>query len=315
MAAVLPLLATLGKLAQAQPTDSEALAAVSKDGVQEPQAAGREELDELRARVQQLEHEVRVMNGTVAKLLAMVPSPASSRTQPQDLDDEDMPDYYKLKEKAPEVRWLHPISWLYVSFDVYAGDRYLGEFRQSMPWVRLFWDEICFYDDKEAFHGQLYHGMTRWFLGIIPNPFFGEQRVFLRLADGSTPLRGAKESLLRAIISAEFRSLDFTWLTTMVKFKSRMIAVRAGQQEWDVQEAQGRGKAVEIKESVVPDVWGRKFRGWVVNVLPGKRKHIHPIVPGYLAAFDLAESEDKMPFWLWTFIAVAAAFGVYGQMR
>ena len=51
-----------------------------------------------------------------------------------------VPDYYKLKQKAPELKYLSWGMWLYVSYEVYAGDQFLGEFRQSMPWVRLLYD-------------------------------------------------------------------------------------------------------------------------------------------------------------------------------
>jgi len=250
------------------------------------------EVASLRVRVEQLERSLSLLNDTLLARLdgssACASGDASSHT------DESMPDYYKLKDKAPERRWLDWRSWLYISFDVYAGDLYLGEFRQSMPWVRLVWDEMCFYDSKGQFHGQLYFAIFKWLLGAVPNPFLGERWVYLRLADGTVQLLGAKESLLHSLFSAERRSLDFTWSPSQAKFKSRKTVEVKGHQEWVFQLASGRGKAAEVKESVVHDIWGRQFRGWAVNILPGRHKLIHPIVPGYLAAFDLAEAEDNV---------------------
>lgn len=227
-------------------------------------------------------------------------APVATSDPPSAGHIQGLPDYYKLKDKSPEKIMLNMWSWFYISFEVFAGDVYLGEFRQSMPWARLFWDEICFYDKTGDFVGQLHFGLVRWMFSVIPNPFLGERKGYLRLANGSVPLTGSKESLFKAMFSAERRSFDFRWHPTDVVFKSRKTVEVHGQQEWVIEEASGRGRAALIQESIVHDMWSRQFRGWTVSVLPGKLEILDPIVPGFFAAFDLAEHEDRIPIMIWS---------------
>eukprot|EP00928_Gymnodinium_smaydae_P008808 TRINITY_DN13240_c0_g1_i1.p1 TRINITY_DN13240_c0_g1~~TRINITY_DN13240_c0_g1_i1.p1 ORF type:complete len:323 (-),score=36.81 TRINITY_DN13240_c0_g1_i1:225-1193(-) len=268
-----------------------------------------EEVEALRRRVQVLEAQMQTLSEQVKSMSA--PSQSSSNPLLQHRDAEvGLPDYYKLKDIAPERRMINIWSWLYVSFEVYAGDRYVGEFRQSNPFSRLIWDDMLFYDAKGAYQGQLFFSFMKWFLGVVPNPFVGQRTLHLCLANGSMPLFGSQESLLKSLFSAERRSMDFVWSPTSSKFKSRKTVEVRGQQEWIVQEALGGGKVAEIKESVVHDMWGRMFRGWTVTLFPGTRDILDPSVPGYLAAFDLAEAEDNLPAILGTVLCVSS--GVLG---
>ena len=145
----------------------------------------------------------------------------------------------------------------------------------------------------------------------------GSRRLYITLADGSTPLTGSAESLWKTMLSAERPALDFEWAPTARRFKSRKTVERtrspAGKtddlfpasvldrfsassfscctgderrgggapQEWVIQEAAG-GKVAEIKESEVQDMWGRPFLGWTVALAPSKMQLLEPIIPGAL---------------------------------
>ena len=116
--------------------------------------------------------------------------------------------YYKIKQKPYERTFLS----LSVSFDVWAGDRFLGEFWQSHPLVRLVWDDIVFYDHEGRFVGQLYFSVWRWLFGVVPNLLLGPRTGYIVDAAGSTVVEGSKESLLKTLFSADRRAFDFRCL-------------------------------------------------------------------------------------------------------
>lgn len=123
----------------------------------------------LAQRVTTLEHELRGLEHTVAGLHEQVVGlmgktvQARSQASPGEaetvysVDATGFSRFYKIKQKP----WERTVFDLSVSFEVYAGDTYLGDFWQSNPIYRLLWDEMCFFDDKERFRGQLWVGFWK----------------------------------------------------------------------------------------------------------------------------------------------------------
>ncbi|KNC77514.1 hypothetical protein SARC_10027 [Sphaeroforma arctica JP610] len=197
------------------------------------------------------------------------------------------PSLYKIKTK-PYERTMFDMA---VSFDVYAGDTYLGEFRQSYPWVRAFWDEIVFWDKHGHFVGQLHFSLLKY-LWFIPNTFYGTRYCWLRTADGNLIMHGSEEPFLTLAVRAEQPGIEFQVPGSDRHFKSRMTNT-IPPRKWLVVDKDSGDKMATIEESYTTDVFKRHFSGWSVEV--PEYTAIDPRVAGFLAAFDLAEEMDTLP--------------------
>eukprot|EP01126_Amoeba_proteus_P008188 TRINITY_DN1300_c0_g1_i3.p1 TRINITY_DN1300_c0_g1~~TRINITY_DN1300_c0_g1_i3.p1 ORF type:complete len:336 (-),score=84.72 TRINITY_DN1300_c0_g1_i3:234-1241(-) len=210
------------------------------------------------------------------------------------------PDFYKIKEKVVAWKYLNPVSFLYGSYEIYAGDTYLGEFRQSMPWVRVFWDEMCLYNSKGELQGQVYYSFFRWLGGILPNPFIGIKTLYLIDKYNEIVLKGEPESWFWSLLHGEKPAINFWDKKTDKWYKCKKLRETVGTREWIIQERTG-SKIGEVKESVLKDLFGNKMCGWVVSFEENKNdKQLGREIPGYLAAFDLAEHEYDLSAWLLT---------------
>ena len=68
--------------------------------------------------------------------------------------------------------------------------------------------------------------MTDAEAGVVACRVLGSRRLYITLADGSTPLTGSAESLWKTMLSAERPALDFEWAPTARRFKSRKTVER-----------------------------------------------------------------------------------------
>jgi len=260
---------------------------------------------ELEGRVEELERQYEELMKAVLAINRTVDSLSHPNQQPQSLrpaahvkSQFGFPKYYKIKEITYEKKLLN--FFLYESFDVYAGEHFLGVFRQSLPLVRLFYDEMCFYDDQGEFRGQLYYGLLRW-LGPIPTFIVGYRYMYLYDSEGNLLAEGHMEYYLKAMFSGEGRALDFVDKNG-IKYKSRKTNLAPGNQRWHVLEAKTGDKAATIEESTVKDMFDRRFSGWTVTSWSDE---LDPIIPGFLSAFDLAEAQDPIPSIMYSTIAVS----------
>eukprot|EP00123_Amoebidium_parasiticum_P009986 comp19824_c1_seq1/m.23846 comp19824_c1_seq1/g.23846 ORF comp19824_c1_seq1/g.23846 comp19824_c1_seq1/m.23846 type:complete len:348 (-) comp19824_c1_seq1:472-1515(-) len=273
--------------------------------------ASNQEVSGLQAQINELKAEVTTLKDTVLQLNAsltdlrhsLASQPAQTQREegiPSRLDasatrvgPSGFSRFYKIKQKP----WERTLLDLSVSFEVYAGDTYLGDFWQSNPVYRLFWDEMCFYDDKERYRGQLWVGFWKYYLGVFPNPFYGVNCVYLRDAEGKMTIKGCEETVWKALGHADRRSLDFE-NDKGIHMKSRKTNENKGVRRWEIVKSEGGDKVAEMAESYVHDVLNRKVLGWNVEVLDTEL--LDPRIPGYMTAFDLAEEQDYIPAYLYT---------------
>eukprot|EP01134_Creolimax_fragrantissima_P007502 CFRG7502T1 len=274
------------------------------DDITEGLEAGKTTLfKQLIARVAVLEEEVSSLKSLLQhRQPATHDAKTAIATPAAHSDSHNFPPLYKIKQK-PYERVMMDLS---VSFDVYAGDSYLGEFRQGYPWVRLFWDEINFYDHKGKFYGQLYFSFFRY-IGNVPNIFFGTRYCWLHDNEGTLLMSGTEETFIHLMLRAEQPGIDFQLPGSDQHFKSRMTNTMTPR-KWLIVNADSGDKVATIEESYIHDVFNRHFSGWSVEV--PNPDILDPRIAGFQAAFDLAEQMDTLPTFLRTIFMIAMCFVV-----